>query len=63
MTSVGATTSDDNTYFADGSNTFNANDTQTNVIMTSDGSWTGDWLSLGYAAGPNDVTFDWLRWL
>ncbi len=63
MTSTGATTSDDNTYFADGSNTFNANDMQTNIIMTSDGSWTGDWLSLGYAAGPDEVAFDWLRWL
>jgi len=63
MSSTEALTNDGNVYHADGSNAFGAGDSQLNVIMTSNGLLSGDWLSEGYDYGPNNVGFHYLGWI
>jgi len=63
MSSTAALTNDGNVYHADGSNAFGASDSQLNVIMTSNGLLSGDWLSEGYDIDPNNVGLHYLAWI
>jgi len=63
ISSTFAQTTDGDLFYADGSNSFGANDIMYDLLMTSDGTYNGDLLSDGYVQDANDVDFLYFNWL